>query len=219
MIITIDGPVASGKSSVAAELAAALDFVHLDSGAIYRAVTLLAMRNGISGEDKPAVLEMLRSADIAFDDERVFLNGEDVSDEIRLPQVSRSVRPFAENPQVRDHVNVIKRRLAAGKNIVIEGRDSGTVIFPDADLKIFLTATPEERARRRYEELIRRGTPQDFDEVLRDLKKRDHADMNRPIAPLVQPEDAVVFDSTGLDRTESVRRLLEIAHDSIGGLK
>ncbi len=216
MIITIDGPVASGKSTAARNLAEALGFEHLDSGALYRAVALLALREGIDPGDSLAVGEMLASADIRYEGKKTFLGGQDVSEEIRLPELTRSVKPFAENPQVRDFVNSIKRRFAEGKNVVVEGRDIGTVVFPEADLKLFLTASEEERARRRADDLVTRGTPRDVRTVLDDLRKRDEADTGRDLAPLKQAKDAILIDSTGLSQDETLARLLDAVRRQLG---
>lgn len=216
MIITIDGPVASGKSTAARNLAKALGFEHLDSGALYRAVALLALREGVDPSDPQATGEMLLGADIRYEGQRTFLGGQDVSEEIRLPELTRSVRPFAENPQVRDFVNSIKRRFAEGKNVVVEGRDIGTVVFPEADLKLFLTASEEERAHRRTDDLVARGTPRDFQTVLDELKKRDDADTGRDLAPLKQAEDAILIDSTGFSQEQTLARLLDAVRRQLG---
>ncbi len=217
MIVTIDGPVASGKSTAAKNLAALLGFVHLDSGAIYRCLTVLATRRGVDGADREAVGRMLDGADVRLDAERVFLDGEDVTDEIRLPEVSNGVRPLAENPDVRRFVADMEREYARDKDVVAEGRDMGSVVFPYASVKIYLAAPDEERARRRYEELLVRGTRQDYETVLEDLKKRDRADMTRKIAPLIKPEDAIEVNSAGWSQEQTAARLREIVREATGG--
>ena len=218
MVITIDGPVASGKSTAAKNLAAALAFRHFDTGAIYRAVTLLALEARVDASDGARVRELLEGADIAADSSRVRLSGRDVSDEIRTPAVTAAVRPFAENIDVRRFVNAFAQRFTDGRNVVVEGRDMGTVVFPDASLKIYLTASDEERARRRWEELKLRGTPQEFDDVLAALRNRDEADRTREVAPLKVPEGAVVVDSTGWSEAETKAKLFEIAGERLKGL-
>ncbi len=218
MIIAIDGPVASGKSTAARNLASSLGFSYLDTGAIYRALTLMARRLALDVTDSATVRAMLARAEVRLDGDHVFLNGEDVSDEIRLPEISNSVRPLAENADVRTFVKDLEHALASGKNVVVEGRDMGTVVFPDADTKIFLTASPEDRARRRWEELERRGTPQDYEDVLADLIRRDEADTTRHIAPLRQAADALRVDTTGLSADESAALLLATVRDKLEGL-
>jgi len=212
MIIAIDGPVASGKSTAARNLAGALGFDYFDTGAVYRALTLLAGRSVVDVDDAGAIVRMLGAAEVVLNGQSVSLNGEDVSEQIRLPEISAAVKPFAENPRVRAFVNAYARRNASGRNVVVEGRDMGTVVFPDAEVKIYLSASAEDRARRRWEELDERGTPREYEEVLSQLQERDRADMDRDISPLKAADDAVVVDSTGWSREETLKRLLEIAN-------
>jgi len=218
MIITIDGPVAGGKSTAARNLARALGFDYLDSGAVYRAITLLARRTGIDTSNRGAVKTLLAQTRVRLEGEKTFLNGEDVSNEIRLPEVSSAVKPLAENPDVRDFVKAFERRITAGRNMVADGRDMGTVVFPEAPVKIYLTASAEERARRRWQELKQRGTPQAYEEVLAELTARDKADMTRAIAPLRKAADAIEFDSTGLEPEETARGLEKIVRGKLRGL-
>lgn len=217
MIITIDGPVASGKSTAARNLARLLGFHHLDSGAIYRSLALMALRESVEAGDDSALADMMERARITIDDETVRLCAEDVTDDIRLPEVTRAVRPLAENPQVRAFVRELERAMASGRDIVVEGRDMGTVVFPDADLKFYLTSSDEERARRRWEELAGRGTPQDLETVLSELRARDTADMTRGIAPLKKAEGAVVVDSTGWSARETLEKLHSVVNERLGG--
>lgn len=218
MIITIDGPVASGKSTAARNLAAALGFEHLDSGAVYRSLTLLARQKGVKAADSAAVRAILAEAKIAFRGERVLLDGVDVTEEIRDPEITETVRPFAENPDVRAWVNDLQRETARGRDIVVEGRDMGTVVFPEADLKLFLSTSAEERARRRFEELASRGTPVAYETVLGRLVERDRADRGRKIAPLRKAVDAVEIDSAGWAAEETLARLVEIVRERLGEL-
>lgn len=217
MIVTIDGPVASGKSTAAKNLAEALGFEHLDTGAIYRAITLLALSAGTDPADRAAVRRLLGEVKVHFEEERIHLNGRDVSDDIRRPDITSSVKPFAENPEVREFVKKLEHGIASGKDIVVEGRDMGTVVFPEANVKVFLSASAQERARRRWEELQGKGIDQDYETVLRELDARDHADANRSIAPLRKAPDAIEFDSTGLSQEETAGRLLEIVRSRLKG--
>ncbi len=217
MIITIDGPVASGKTTAARNLAAALGFSHLDSGALYRALALFSSRQNVDPDDGWAVRAMLEAADLRTEGDRVFLDGRDVSSEIRHPDVTRAVKPLAENADVREFVKSIQREFAEGRDIVAEGRDMGTVIFPEAEVKIYLTSSDAERARRRWEELRATGVQQDYETVLAELRARDEADTNRAIAPLSRPAGAVEVDSTGLEPTETLGRLERIVREKTGG--
>lgn len=217
MIITIDGPVASGKSTAARNLAAALAFRHLDSGALYRALALLALERGTDLEDPAAVEGILAAADLRTEGDRVYLDGRDVSTEIRHPDVTRAVKPLAENGRVREFVKAIQREFAVGKDIVAEGRDMGTVIFPEAEVKLYLVCADRERAKRRWEELAARGIEQDYDTVLAELRERDKADMERDLAPLRKPAGAIEVDSTGLEPAETLKRLEHIVRERIGG--
>ncbi|MCD6404730.1 MAG: (d)CMP kinase [Planctomycetes bacterium] len=217
MIVAIDGPVASGKSTAAKNLARALGFRHLDTGMIYRAVTVLAARSGVDAADRGGVAGMLARADIRIDTERAFVDGRDVTEEIALPEITRNVKPFAGNPDVREFVNTLARATAEGANIVVAGRDMATVVFPNADVKIFLTASPEERARRRWEELCARGADEDYETVLADLRRRDRADITRPVAPLKKHKDAVEVNSTGWTSDETLCWLEEIVRAKMQG--
>jgi cytidylate kinase len=217
LIITIDGPVASGKTTAARNLAAALGFSHLDSGALYRALALLCSQRHIDPEAGEAVRAMLVSADLRTEGDRVFLDGRDVSSEIRHPDVTRAVKPLAENADVREFVKSIQRKFAEGRDIVAEGRDMGTVIFPEAEVKLYLTCSDAERAKRRWGELHASGVDQDYETVLAELRARDESDMNRAIAPLRKPAGAVEVDSTGLEPGETLRRLERIVREKTGG--
>jgi CMP/dCMP kinase len=217
-IVAIDGPAGAGKSTAARRLAAELGFAMVDTGAIYRAVALAASRAGVGYDDDAALGALLPSVDIAFEPprelgagQRVLLGGEDVSQAIRTPPMSLGASAVSARPVVRAALLGLQRRLAtssAQRGAVLEGRDIGTVVFPDADAKFFLTAAPEVRARRRHAELAQKGDRTTLDEVLADQVKRDRDDAARAVAPLRPAADAVLLDTSGLDLAAVVEVLL-----------
>ena len=207
MIITIDGPAGAGKSSVARALARRLHFTFLDTGAMYRAVTLAALRRGLPLEDTAALVELAGHVEIAFDAERVLLDGDDVTDAVRTYEISNLVRHAAGNPGVRAKLVELQRAAAANKDVVTEGRDQGTVAFPHAECKIFLTAGPEERARRRLLDLQSRGEKVTFEDVLAKQNSRDDSDRSRSVGPLVAAPDAIEVLTDGLSPEQVVDRL------------
>lgn len=204
MIITIDGPAGAGKSTVARCLAERLGYELLDTGALYRMVTLAATRAGILPEDEARMRSLLESIDFDWRDGSAMLDREDVSLEIRNPEITRQIQGYADSPLVRRMVTERTRTIARGRNIVTEGRDQGSVVFPDAEIKFFLTASAEIRARRRFEELTSRGQEVSFDDVLADQIRRDEQDASRPVGALVQPPGAIVIDSTELSTEQAV---------------
>ena len=201
-IITIDGPAGAGKSSVARGLAKRLGFVFLNTGAMYRAVTLAALRNNDSWDDGEALAKTVENASLDLEGDHILLFGEDVSDEIRTYQVTSHVKHMADNEAVRAQLVEAQRMIAEGRNTVSEGRDQGTVAFPDADCKIFLTASPEARAKRRVGEMENRGEPVDFDSILEQQNRRDAEDSSRKVGRLLRAEDAieVCTDSMSLEQ-------------------
>ena len=217
-IVAIDGPAGAGKSTASRLCAARLGFAMVDTGAIYRAVALAATRRGVALDDDARLAEVLPSVEIRFapaatpgGGQRVLLGGEDVSAEIRTPAMSLGASTVSGRPVVRAGLLDLQRRLAlAPENAgaVLEGRDIGTVVFPDADAKFFLTASPEERARRRHAELQAKGDPQPFEEVLADQLRRDRDDSQRAVAPLRPAADAVVIDTTGIPLADVVDRIV-----------
>jgi len=208
-IVAIDGPAGAGKSTVARQLAGRLGFSIIDTGAIYRAVALAARRAGIPWEDDEGLRKLLDAGlGLSFDGERVLLRGEDVTEAIRMPEISRGSSVVSARPVVRQKLLQLQRDLgdAAARGAVLEGRDIGTVVFPDAQVKFFLTASDAARARRRHAELADRGLSVALDEVLSEQRRRDKDDTERAIAPLRAAPDAIVIDTTGLDLGEVVER-------------
>lgn len=212
-IVAIDGPAGAGKSSVSKILARRLSFSLVDTGAIYRCVALQAAREGIAYDDDDALASLLSRIEVSFrvegEENHVFLGGEDVSHDIRLPETSMGASAVSARPVVRAGLLELQRRLAlaAPNGAILEGRDIGTVVFPDADAKFFLEANPDVRARRRFEELFQKGTERPLDEVLADQQKRDRDDSSREIAPLKAADDAIRIDSSSLPLSEVVQQL------------
>ncbi len=219
LAIAIDGPSGAGKSTIARLLAADLRFIYVDTGALYRAVGYTMLQKGIDPADAAAVEERLPElqVELRYVDgvQRVFVNDEDVSDCIRTPEVSMAASAVSALPAVRQFLLQLQRDLAASSNVIMDGRDIGTVVLPDAGLKIFLTASPEERARRRYLELQEKGVDTTLEAVLEDMRQRDHNDSNRAAAPLKAAEDAVMVDTTGCSLEEAVERMKKLAKERI----
>lgn len=218
--VAIDGPAGAGKSTLARRLAGRLGFLYVDTGAIYRTVALKALRAGADPGDPGQVIPLLTGLDIRMDyspegEQRMFLEGEDVSRAIREHQVSGITSQVSAIPEVRAFLLDFQRRLAEEHSVVMDGRDIGTVVLPQADVKIFLTASPEARAERRWKELEQRGQQADFETILRDIRQRDSQDEHRTAAPLRQAEDAVLLDTTHLDLEGSLEALLDIVKERI----
>lgn len=207
MIVAIDGPAGAGKSSAARALARRLGFRFLDTGAMYRAVALAALRQHVDLADAPAVARLAREITITLDNDRVLLGGGDVTHEIRTLAVTSVTHFAANNPSVREHLVRLQRQFAVGQNVVTEGRDQGTVVFPHAECKIFLTASPQERARRRQLDLVAHGEHVTLDEVLADQNERDRRDASRDVGPLKPADDATTLNTDGLSAEEVVDRL------------
>ncbi len=217
--VAIDGPAGAGKSTVSRAAAKALGYIYVDTGALYRAVGVNALRKGIDTKDKPAVAASLAdiTVDLVFEngEQKVLLNGENVSAEIRTPPASMAASDVSAVPEVRAFLFDLQRDIAKRNNCIMDGRDIGTVVLPDAQVKIFLTASPEERAMRRYKELIEKGSQLEYKEVLEDLVQRDYNDSHREIAPLKPAEDGVVLDTTGMNLEESINAIIEIVKEKI----
>ncbi|TWT84823.1 Cytidylate kinase [Planctomycetes bacterium CA13] len=215
MIVAIDGPAGAGKSSIARLAAKQLKYEFLDTGALYRAVTLAAIRAQIDFSDVGRLVELAENAKIDWDGEHVFLNGDNVSVEIRTPTVTDAIRYLADQPKVRSRLSEQQRRIAEGRNIVTEGRDQGCEVFPEAECKIFLTASPEERAQRRYEQLKSEGRHIPVHEILIAQNKRDLEDRMRPVGRLRAAEDAVILNTDGMSPQDVLETVVKIARERI----
>ena len=219
--IAIDGPSGAGKSTLAKKIAAELGFLYVDTGAIYRTVGLYAKKNNVDPHDGPAVTALLDTIRIDMNYgadglQRMYLNGDDVTVDIRQHEISAYASAVSAIPEVRAFLLEMQRSFARTNNVVMDGRDIGTVVLPDAEIKIFLTADPEDRARRRYEELIQRGQQTDYETVLKDLIQRDYNDSHRDSAPLRQAEDALLLDTTGNALQQSEVQLLNLVKERLG---
>jgi cytidylate kinase len=207
MIVTIDGPAGAGKSSAARALAERMGFRFLDTGAMYRAVALAGLRAGIDLDNPEALAALARRVDIEYRDGRLWLDGEDVSEAIRTQETTAATHYAANNPAVRAHLVELQRAAAGNDDLVTDGRDQGTVVFPQAECKIFLTASPEERARRRLKEIEARGETTTLADVLADQQYRDERDANREVGPLLPAEDAVIVCTDGMGPREVIDHL------------
>ena len=219
LAVAIDGPSGAGKSTIARILAEELHFIYVDTGALYRSVGYMALCAGLSPKDAPAVEALLPQLhmEIRYIDgaQRVFVNGEDVSDCIRTPEVSMAASAVSSLPAVRRFLFDLQRDMAKTGRVVMDGRDIGTVVLPDAQVKIFLTASAEVRARRRFEELTLKGEPVIYEEVLADMKKRDYDDSHRAAAPLKAAEDAVLVDTSAMDLRQAVEAIKAVVRKAL----
>lgn len=215
--IAIDGPAGTGKSTVAKKIAEILGIDYLDTGAMYRAVAKFFLDNNIDPceIDNNTVEKIFKEINFDFKNNSLYMNGKILSDEIRSPEVGKIVSKVASLEAIRKKLTLIQRELAKGKSIVVEGRDIGTVVLPDAEVKIFLTASAEERARRRLKELIEKGINVSFKEVFDEIVQRDRIDSTRKVAPLRAAKDAVIIDTDGLTVEEVVEKILEIVNKKI----
>ena len=221
--VAIDGPAGAGKSTIAKKASKDLGFIYVDTGALYRSIGYFVMSNGGDVDNAESIVSFLPkiSAEIKYIDEvqHVFVNGEDVSDKIRTEDVSRAASKVSVIPAVRDFLLSLQRNFAKKYNVVMDGRDIGTVVLPNAEVKIFLTASAEERANRRYREQVERGLDVNYDDILSDIKERDYRDENREIAPLKPAEDSVYLDTSDYTVEQSVEAVMNIVKNKIQEVK
>ena len=214
LTIAIDGPVGAGKSTISDAVAKKLDILHLDTGAMYRAFGLYAIESGVDTLDEAALSDLIKAAEISVKYENgrqsTLVNGRDVTTLIRTPEVSMAASNVSRFPAVRKQMVRLAQETAKGQSILLDGRDIGTVVLKDATVKIYLTASPEVRAKRRHLELLQKGSADSFEKVLAELKARDEQDMNRATDPLKQADDAVLVDTSNLDFEQSVRAILTV---------
>lgn len=217
--IAIDGPAGAGKSTIAKRLAAELHFVYVDTGALYRTVGLAALRRGIDPTDVEGVEALLPSICVELtyidDAQRVLLDGEDVSALIRTPEVSMAASAVSAMPAVRKFLFHLQQEIASSHNVIMDGRDIGTVVLPHAQVKIFLSASAEDRARRRYEEMLAKGMEAVYEDVLEDMKQRDYNDSHRAAAPLKPADDAILVDTTGNTLEESIALMKKLVEECL----
>ena len=218
--IAIDGPAGAGKSTIARLAAKELGYIYVDTGALYRTIGLAAFRRGLTAEDKEHIIAMLPEIKVAlaFNDRQeqiVLLDGEDISGLIRTPEISMMASAVSAIPEVRAYLLDLQRDMAHTNNVIMDGRDIGTVVLPDAKIKIFLSASPECRARRRYDELVEKGMDVKYEDILSDVIARDYADSHRDIAPLKPADDAINVDTSGEDLETSVNKLLGIMRERL----
>ena len=215
--IAIDGPAGAGKSTIAKLVAKKRGFIYVDTGAMYRAMALYLLRTGVDTSDRAAIAKACQNADISIayqkGEQVVLLNGENVNAYLRTEEVGNMASVSSAVPEVRKKLVELQQELAAKEDVVMDGRDIGTVVLPDATVKIFLTASVEERAMRRFRELEQRGTPESYEKVLEEMRQRDYNDSHRAAAPLKQAEDAVLLDTTELDFRQSEEAILRIIRE------
>lgn len=219
--IAIDGPSGAGKSSLAKKVSGAYGFIYVDTGAIYRTVGLAAVRRGIACKDESGIAAILPELAIEMKyneagEQRMYLNGEDVSEAIRMPEISIAASDVSAFPAVRAFLLEMQRKMARENNVIMDGRDIGTVVLPDAELKIYLTASAEARAQRRLLELRNKGVESSFEEVLKDIEYRDYQDSYREIAPLKKADDAVLMDTSDIDFEQSYELMCSIIREHLG---
>ncbi len=219
MIIAIDGPAGSGKSTISREVSKELGMVYLDTGAMYRLFTLKVLEEDISFDDKGKIMELLENLDIDIKDDRFYLDGKNVSEEIRRPNVSENVSKISTLKEVREKMVKLQRNFAESKDVILDGRDIGTVVFPNAEIKIFLVADPMERARRRHKELIEKGENISLDEIYENIVKRDEIDSGRETAPLKKAKDSIEIDTTNKNIEEVKKEILGIYINKVHDLK
>ena len=196
--VAIDGPAGAGKSTIAKIIGEKFNLMYINTGSMYRAVTLKALENNISAEEVDKLLVMIDGMDMHFENDELILNGENINSLITMPNISKNVSAYASIREVRERLVNLMRKMALKYSVIMDGRDIGTVVLKDANFKFFLTASPEERADRRYKELMGKGVEVNYNEILQDIIKRDYLDSNREVDPLRKAEDAIEIDTTGI---------------------
>lgn len=196
--VAIDGPAGAGKSTIAKIIGEKFNLMYINTGSMYRAVTLKALENNISANEVDKLLVMIDRMDMHFENDELILNGENINSLITMPNISKNVSAYASIREVRERLVNLMRKMALKYSVIMDGRDIGTVVLKDANFKFFLTASPEERADRRYKELMEKGVEVNYDEILQDIIKRDYLDSNREVDPLRKAEDAIEIDTTGI---------------------
>ena len=212
--IAIDGPSGAGKSSISKSVADKLGFIHVDTGALYRSLAYTVLKKDISADDEISLKNLLKTTKVTIEYvdgvQKVFVNAEDVSDKIRSEEVSMMSSNISKKPIIREFLLDLQRQLAQENNVIMDGRDIGTVVLPNADVKIFLTASPEKRAERRFKQILEKGEKKEYNSILKDIIQRDYQDSHREIAPLKPAEDSVFVDTSDLTFEESVLKITEV---------
>ncbi|MBL6468019.1 MAG: (d)CMP kinase [Mogibacterium sp.] len=209
--IAIDGPGGAGKSTIAKMVAEKMNMEYIDTGAMYRAIGWMFSKNNVNTEDSAEVQDVLNRTAIDFDNGKIFLNGEDISGEIRTPEISKAASVCSKLPEVRSKLVALQREIAEGKSVVMDGRDIGTNVLPNAEVKIFLTANPMVRAKRRYDQLLESGKEADLNSIFEDIKERDYQDTHRELNPLQQAEDAVLLDTSDMTINQVLDEIMKMA--------
>ncbi len=207
--VAIDGPAGAGKSTIAKIVAKKYNLMYINTGAMYRAVTYKALEKDISPENIEALCELIKDMEMHFENDELYLNGVNINDQLTLPNISKSVSAYASIKEVRVRLVTLQRDMSKRYNVIMDGRDIGTVVLKDASFKFFLTASPEERATRRYEELKAKGLEVQYDSILKEIIQRDYLDSNREIDPLTKAEDALELDTTGINIEQVVEKICE----------
>lgn len=209
--IAIDGPGGAGKSTIAKMVAEKMNMEYIDTGAMYRAIGWMFSKNNVNTENSAEVQDVLNRTAIDFDNGKIFLNGEDISGEIRTPEISKAASVCSKLPEVRSKLVALQREIAEGKSVVMDGRDIGTNVLPNAEVKIFLTADPMVRAKRRYNQLLESGKEADLNSIFEDIKERDYQDTHRELNPLQQAEDAVLLDTSDMTINQVLDEIMKMA--------
>ncbi|WP_238904599.1 (d)CMP kinase [Clostridium sp. YIM B02506] len=213
--VAIDGPAGAGKSTIAKIIAKRYNLMYINTGAMYRAVTLVAMNQDISVDNISKLMSLMESMEMHFENDNLILNGENIQSLLTTPVISNNVSNYAQIPEVRKNLVKLQREMSKQYNVIMDGRDIGTVVLKDAKFKFFLTASPEERANRRYEELKNNGLDVKYDDILSDIIKRDYIDSNREVDPLIKAHDAIEIDTTGLDIDGVVNKISNYINGSV----